>query len=152
MDILRFLPVIVLLPLLAGCNSGEASSEIQLPKVARLPAVTPSSTAAEREAIPLPMPTGERQIGVRLSEYRIEMTRETVPAGEVEFQVVNAGSTTHYLLVRSNDVYSMTPHLPPGDTAVMRVVLEPGEYEYICTIRDEFDHTSEGMRGQLVVR
>jgi plastocyanin len=152
MDISLFFLAAVILPLLAGCSSGEASHQTPVTEAPELPAVEPTSTAAEREAIPLPRPTGERQIGVRLSEYRIEMTKETVPAGEIEFQVVNAGSTIHYLVVRSDDVYSMTRHLPPGDTTVMRVDLAPGEYDYLCTIRDEFDHYSEGMRGHIVVQ
>ncbi len=152
MDISILFLAAALLPILAGCDSGEANQDAPAATVTVTPMVTPNSTSAEREAIPLPRPTGDRQIGVRLSEYQIEMTKETVPAGEIEFQIVNAGKDMHYLMVNSAEVYSISRHLQPGDTTVMRVQLEPGEYDYLCGIRDEFHHYNEGMRGHIVVR
>jgi hypothetical protein len=102
--------------------------------------------------LPLPMPTGERQVGARLYEYAIDLTRDTVPAGEIEFHVVNAGTTAHLLMVRSDEVFSATPHLEPGDTAVLRVTLPPGEHTVICIVRDEYDHPSEGMVRRIIAQ
>jgi iron uptake system EfeUOB component EfeO/EfeM len=115
-----------------------------------------SASVSERSAghplLPMPEPPGERSIGARIWEYQIEVTKDTVPAGEIEFHVVNAGTTEHWLIVRDDTLFEGTPHLLPGDSAVLRVTLQPGEYNLVCTIRDEFDHISEGEREFLVVR
>jgi hypothetical protein len=138
--------LVLLLTALTACGegaegrSGDALAEDHL-----------QTSGAGEKLLPLPRPTGERQIGARLREYTIDLTRDTVPAGEIEFHVVNSGTTTHFLLVRNQTTYAPTPHLPPGDSAVLRVELVPGEYQVVCLIRDEFDHLGEGMRRTLVV-
>jgi hypothetical protein len=135
----------------AACGTGDAASGAgDAPPDPHMEAPIPSW--ADADLLPLPQPAGERAVGARLTEYEIELTRSELPAGEIEFHVVNAGTTIHYLLIRSESVYAYTPHLSPCDSAVLRVDLPPGEYSYLCTIRDEFDHYSEGMRGTLTVR
>jgi plastocyanin len=146
----RVLATVLALVLVAGCDSGEAGAPPTPGE--RLPTLeAPVPAGHDRSLIPMPDPPGENRVGVRLSEYKIEMTKTRVPAGEVEFHVVNAGTTIHLLVVRNVEFYDLTPHLPPGDSAVLRVALTPGTYQYLCTVRDEFDHYSEGMRGELVV-
>lgn len=152
---IRFeIPALLLLLLIAGCDSGEARTEALVAATDDRPLVPAVADGANADPgdLPLPQPPNENQIGVRLSEYTIEMTKETLPAGELEFHVVNAGTTIHYLLIRSDEVYEMTRHLPPGESDTLRITLEPGEYQYLCTIRDEYDHYSEGMRGHIVVQ
>lgn len=112
----------------------------------------PLLNATEHPLLPIPQPEGAGAVGARLREYRIELTRDTVPAGEVEFHVINSGTTAHWLIVRDDTLFVGTPHLQPGDSAILRVDLSPGEYNLVCTIRDEFDHISEGMRNTIVVR
>ncbi len=152
MDISLLLVLALVLPLLAGCAPDEAGAGTASRAEGR-PSTEAIVHATEHPLLDIPQPTGERQIGVRLTEYRVEMTTFTVPAGDVEFHVLNSGRTTHALLVRSAaaDVYALTEHLTPGDSTVMTVTLAPGEYDFICPIRDEFDHYSEGMRGKIVV-
>ncbi|MEX2571306.1 MAG: hypothetical protein WD737_08360 [Gemmatimonadota bacterium] len=138
---------LALILLVAGCGPDAApSTETQAAQAAE---AQPSESGDE--LVPIPRPEGERAIGARLREYQIEVTRDTVPAGEVEFHVVNGGTTTHWLIVRDDTLFSGTPHLLPGETAVMRVELSPGEYQLVCTIRDEFDHITEGMKRSLTV-
>jgi plastocyanin len=144
------LTVVLLLPLIA-CGTGEEAAVPDAGAALERAGPAVGSGSGDRQ-LSLPRPTGERQIGARLLEYRIELTRDTVPPGEVEFHVVNAGTTTHYLLLRGGEAFASTQHLPPGDSAVLSVFLAPGEYQLVCTIRDETDHISEGMRRQLVVR
>lgn len=148
---IRELAMLLLLPLAVGCSSGEAADDIDESAPVTRPAATAEDPSGS-DAIPLPRPTGDRQIGVRLREYRIEMTRDTISAGEVEFQVVNAGTTMHLFVVRKSDYYEITPHLLPGESNVLKVRMEPGDYQILCTVRDEFDHYSEGMNGHLIVQ
>lgn len=153
MDISLLLVLALVLPLLAGCAPDEAGAGTAAP-IDNRPTAEAVVEPDQDSAFNIPVPTDEHQIGVRLTEYRVEMTSFTMPAGDVEFHVVNAGRTTHALLIRSAaaDVYSLTEHLTPGDSTVMTVTLAPGEYDFICPIRDEFDHYSEGMRGKIVVQ
>ncbi|MEX2584257.1 MAG: hypothetical protein WD766_13370 [Gemmatimonadota bacterium] len=135
--------------LLQGCATEDA-------RTAADPIEDPPATASVDQEpggprFPLPQPAGERAVGARIWEYRIELTRDTVQAGEVEFHVVNAGTDEHWLIVRNAEFFDGTPHLFPGDSAVLHVVLEPGDYTIVCTIRDEFDHISEGERVSFVV-
>ncbi|MQA91723.1 MAG: hypothetical protein GEU90_16125 [Gemmatimonas sp.] len=139
---------------LVGCGpaaDGAASEAGETEEAEDVSTVTASSNAREPR-LPLPQPTGERAVGARIWEYQIEVTKDTVPAGETEFHVVNAGRDEHWLIVRAEGLFEATPHLLPGDSAVLRVDLQPGEYTLVCTIRDEFDHISEGERRSFVVR
>jgi plastocyanin len=142
--------IAVLLSFAAACGADDSS--IETPASDGSTALdAPVASWHDAHLLPLPTPEGDRQVGVRLTEYSIEMTRERLPAGEIEFQIVNAGTTLHYLLVRNDSVYAPSRHLQPGDTTIMMVDLAPGEYQYLCTIRDEFDHYSEGMSGNIIV-
>jgi plastocyanin len=155
---------VVLVSVLVACGSGEAADpagETDAPSVpggAESPALAePGVTAVAPlpvpgEVLPLPQPTGARQIGVRLSEFRIEMTRNEITPGEVEFHVVNAGKVEHDFVVRSDLVYALTEHLEPGDSTILRMTLPPGEHRYLCGIRDDRDHHASGMDGFITVR
>lgn len=114
-------------------------------------AAEPAAEMTEPDRLPLPRPTGEREVGARVYEYSIELTRDTVEAGEQTFHVVNAGNTTHIFVVRNDDHYFPTEHLEPGDSATLTATLDPGEYHVLCMVRDEFDHISEGERVTLIV-
>ena len=42
-----------------------------------------------------------------------------------------------------------TPSFAPGDTRSVRLRLQPGTYELLCTVGD---HAQLGMKGELTVR
>jgi hypothetical protein len=149
-SLLRFLAIGIMLPI-AACGTGADGAPSDEPEVGET-GVAAAPLQAEPPLIPLPRPEGERAVGARIWEYQIEVTEDTVPAGDIEFHVVNAGTTEHWFIVRTDELFEGTPHLLPGDSAVLRVNLEPGEYTLVCTIRDEFDHISEGERESFVVR
>jgi hypothetical protein len=134
----------------AGCGAGDDEGGVA--ETAAPGPETPSVTSQFTPRQPMPEVTGENQVGARLYQYRIELTADTVPAGEVEFHVVNAGTTEHMLMVRSETVFASTAHLEPGETAVLRVDIPPGEHTVICIVRDEYDHPSEGMIRRIVAR
>lgn len=110
----------------------------------------PSGT--EHPLLPIPQPTGENEVGARIREYTIDLTTDTVAAGRIVFHVLNSGRTTHHLMVRNEENSSATQHILPGDSATLEVTLAPGTYTVLCTVRDEFDHISEGERRPFVVR
>lgn len=137
-----------LLLLLVGCDGGAETPIVE---------VAPASEGGvaeddDQNLAPIPQPQGEDAVGVRIHEYEIGLTRDTVPAGRLRFHVLNAGTTSHMFIVRNEEVYEATPHLVPGDSTVLEAELEPGEYNVLCAVRDEFDHISEGERRSLVVR
>lgn len=143
----RPIGALCIVTLLAAC---DATGNDRGVAVSEAPTTAEPSAQGPREA--LPGPQGENAVGARIYEYEIEITRDTAEAGEIEFHVVNAGTTEHWLIVRGEDEFFATPHLMPGEAAILRVTLEPGEYQLVCTIRDEFDHISEGERRDFVVR
>lgn len=155
---LKALLLTVALPLFAtGCATDEANGGPAVQANEPVATTTATGTAlvspTEHPLLPIPEPTGPGEVGVRLREYRIEMTTTTVPAGEVTFHVLNSGKTMHTLVIRKSETgeFSSTPQITPGDSALLTMDLAPGEYDYVCMIRDEYDHYSEGMRGTLQV-
>ena len=81
-----------------------------------------------------------------LSEFAIKGDLE-VPPGAVEFNVVNAGSQVHNVLIRGG---AGTGDIQPGAGATLRATgLLPGPYELYCSIAG---HADSGMTAQLVVK
>ena len=85
---------VVVLPLLVACGSGDTANSTTAADDAAAAATPAASTTTNEPASPvppartagrlaLPQPTGERQVGVRLSEFQIEMTRKVRQAGGV---------------------------------------------------------------------
>ena len=70
--------------------------------------------------------------------------------GAVRFTLKNDGSLAHDIRVL-NDGKALggTQPFPPGKSESATVRLEPGEYEFICTVGD---HAELGMKGKLTVR
>jgi plastocyanin len=69
-----------------------------------------------------------------------------IGAGDVEFGVVNNGSTDHNVGIRGGPI---TAHLAPGRAGKLQIRdLQPGTYELYCDIAD---HEERGMTAPLVV-
>jgi plastocyanin len=91
-----------------------------------------------------------QSINVRLTEFKVELSRDTVPAGNVTFQVTNAGTMTHGFFVRGDDVEKGTRDLPAREAATLTLRLKPGTYEVYCPVSD-LSHRTAGMTKNLVV-
>jgi uncharacterized cupredoxin-like copper-binding protein len=89
-------------------------------------------------------------IPVTLSEWKVELGRDTVHAGSVTFAVKNAGTMTHGFYVRGPGVAKGAPDLPVGQETRLTVVLKPGTYEVYCPLAD-LSHRAAGMTRKLVV-
>ena len=97
-----------------------------------------SSTAAA-QAIP-----------VTLSEWKVKLGRDTVPAGKITFQIKNEGSMTHGFFVRGNGVQQGAPDIPAGQSGSLTVTLKPGSYTIYCPLAD-LSHRKAGMLTKLEV-
>jgi plastocyanin len=97
------------------------------------------SSVASAQAVP-----------VTLSEWKVELTRDTVRAGRVTFRVTNAGSMNHAFYVRGEGVDQGTREVATRQSASLTVTLKPGTYELFCPMSDE-SHKMAGMVRKLVV-
>ena len=82
---------------------------------------------------------------VSMTEYAFDPSDLTVASGD-SIEVVNDGEIPHNLTVEGEDV--ATDDLDGGDSEELAVDLDPGDYEFICSIAD---HAAQGMTGTLTV-
>lgn len=82
---------------------------------------------------------------VSMTEYSFGPSDPTVSAGDT-LEVVNDGEIPHNLSV--TDAELATSDLDGGGSEELTVDLEPGTYEFICTIGN---HADLGMTGTLTV-
>lgn len=69
--------------------------------------------------------------------------------GTVRVTLVNEGSLAHNLrLTKDGDELGGTQSFPGGESRSARLRVEPGSYEFICTVGD---HAELGMMGTLKV-
>jgi len=71
-------------------------------------------------------------------------TTQTIPAGDVKFNVTNDGKIAHNFVISGHQ----TLVLAAGKSETLDVVLTPGSYPYECSITG---HAAAGMKGVLVV-
>ena len=84
-----------------------------------------------------------------MDEYVIVMPL-TVPAGSLSFRVRNVGFEEHNFEILQNDslLWSFDSALNPAEELTLDVVLEPGEYDVLCTVSG---HEGRGMQEVLTV-
>jgi uncharacterized cupredoxin-like copper-binding protein len=86
---------------------------------------------------------------VEAKEYAFTPSTLSVPAGEVTFQVHNAGTQEHeFEIFQGETVKDEVEGLVPGLTKTLTVPLEPGEYTFKCLLNG---HDQLGMTGTLTV-
>jgi len=90
-------------------------------------------------------------VTVTAHEYSFDPNRVAVGgAGAVRIALRNDGDLAHDIhLQRDGEDVGGTPSFPPGDTRSVRLRLQPGTYEMLCTVGD---HAQLGMKGELKVR
>ncbi|HEX9259627.1 MAG TPA: multicopper oxidase domain-containing protein [Acidimicrobiales bacterium] len=84
-------------------------------------------------------------VDVTLSEFAITPKEITVNPGKVRFNVRNNGALEHNFEIKG---VGATPNLKTGETAVLEVDLNAGEFETQCNIAG---HAGSGMTGLLHV-
>jgi len=94
---------------------------------------------------------------VDMFEFGIQSKAEWTPAAPVT--LTNSGEFSHTLVITRDDggVVFASDVIGPGETATVRLDLEPGEYELSCRLvaqtegGDLVDHFEEGMRADLTI-
>ena len=87
-------------------------------------------------------------VTAELSEWKVELSAATVPAGPVRFTVTNGGTIPHALEVEGPGIEQETALILPGSSATLTLTLRPGAYEVYCPVgRDS--HKKLGMDARL---
>ncbi len=109
-------------------------------------------------------------VQVSLREYAVAADTSQVHSGKVTFDVNNAGSVTHEMVVLRTDLAALSiptgadgkadeeasgvthvgevTDLPPGKTGSVTLDLQPGRYLLVCNVPG---HVHEGMWSELTV-
>src|SRR5262245_39268818 len=90
------------------------------------------------------------QVNVHLSEWNVELSRQTVAAGAVTFVVTNTGQIPHAIEVEGDGIEKEIESIQPGATGTLTVTLKAGRYELYCPVGDG-SHKKLGMDTHLTV-
>ena len=89
---------------------------------------------------------GATTVNVTLSDYKITLDQEKIPAGPVTVVVTNTSATPHNFAIPG---LGKTKNLNKGESETLQLgSLEPGTFAYVCEIPG---HKDLGMSGKLVV-
>jgi Cupredoxin-like domain len=105
--------------------------------------------AAGAAAAPRSRPAGDpAAVTASLSEWKVELSAATVPAGTVTFTITNAGTIPHAFEVEGRGIERETDLIQPGTTATLTLTLAPGSYEVYCPVGND-SHKKLGMVTRL---
>jgi len=90
------------------------------------------------------------QVHVQVSEWKVELSQQTVAAGPVTFVVTNSGQIPHAIEVEGEGIEKELETIQPGATDTLTVTLKAGRYEVYCPV-GEGSHKKLGMDTRLVV-
>ena len=82
------------------------------------------------------------------SELRFAKSTLEAPAGRVTLVMENPAQLEHNIAVRGDGVDEKGEVVGQGETSEVAVDLEPGEYEFYCSVPG---HEDAGMKGTLTV-
>jgi uncharacterized cupredoxin-like copper-binding protein len=106
----------------------------------------PGTTTTTAKPKPKP-PAAAQTIPVTETEFKITLQGQP-KAGDVTFDVKNAGKIPHDFVVQGAGGTKGTPLLNPGQSSKLTVTLKPGQYDLFCSVPG---HKQAGMDVKLTV-
>ena len=94
--------------------------------------------------------TSPTVVDIRLSEWKVEVSAGTVPAGQVVFRVANGGRLEHAFEVEGKGLEQRTAPIAAGADGTLSVKLKPGRYELYCPVGNGA-HKQAGMKATIEV-
>jgi uncharacterized cupredoxin-like copper-binding protein len=96
-------------------------------------------------------PKGPTTVDVTLTEYKVEMSKTSVPVGQVKFNITNEGSIVHEVVLEpkggmdaplmSDSSEAEVMNIEPGATATLEWTIDtPGEYQLSCHLPGHFEN------------
>ena len=96
------------------------------------------------------IPHDPAAVTAKMSEWKITLSQETIPAGTVAFTATNAGTIPHAFEVEGQGMEKKTDVIQPGSSATITLTLKPGTYEVYCPVGED-SHKKLGMVTHLRV-
>jgi uncharacterized cupredoxin-like copper-binding protein len=102
-------------------------------------------------------PKGPTEVHVKLSEFKVEMDKTSIPAGPVKFIIDNVGALEHEVVLEpagvndepfeANGKESEVEAIEPGKSATLEWTIDKaGQYQLACHVnKDNADHYVAGM-------
>jgi uncharacterized cupredoxin-like copper-binding protein len=126
----------------AGCGSDDNNNDSSASTPAPAPAATTPATST-------PAAGGAAStVPVSATEFKFTPAALKAKAGEVTFDLKNAGGAPHALEIEGKGVEEETKTINAGQSAQLKVNLKPGKYEFYCPVDG---HRQMGMEGTLTV-
>jgi uncharacterized cupredoxin-like copper-binding protein len=93
---------------------------------------------------------GTSTIDLSMTDFELNPSDPTVPAGEVTINATNDGQAPHNIEVEGpSGEQELESDLSPGDSGTLTVDLsKPGNYEWYCPVGN---HRDLGMEGEITV-
>ena len=102
---------------------------------------------------------------VELTNFEVDLSRDTVEAGDVTLLVLHESDHGHsspvgelhdLVVARDGEIVARSGMLHAGEEQSLDVALEAGTYDLYCSVVEEYDdepviHADEGMRATLTV-
>lgn len=109
------------------------------------------SAASNGDSAAAAQPTTEI-VHVTIDDTAIDLSIDTVAAGDVSILFANRGSERHSIRIRSAEDSWIVSNIMGGADATLRVDLSPGVYEVYCPdVEAQGSHATQGLYARLIV-
>lgn len=135
--------------LLSGCSMDDDAAGTADAAPSTSAGASTSAAAPVSPGSSSPTEAESETVGVTAEDFSFALAEDSYSAGEYTFEVTNAGSASHDLVIeRDGEEVAATAILSPGSSGSVTVTLEPGDYVFYCSVGN---HRSMGMEVPVTV-